>query len=106
MISGSIHFGTHPIGQDSQLGSMMGDDLEAQAAEWERDKEYGHHARVDFQGNNSIHSVVHGDGTEAQLETPEDGHCYNENDLHQDDLEAHPNGPRDDPHAILVVPKD
>ncbi len=108
MISGSIHFGMNSVGQDSQLGSMTSDDLEAQAAEcaWERDKEYGHHARADSQGDTGIQSVVHGDGTKAQLEILEDGYGYNKNDLCVDDLEAHPNRPQDDPHAILVVPKN
>ncbi len=50
MISGSLHFGTHPVGQDS----IRSDDLEAQAAEWERDEEYRHHASADSQGDNCI----------------------------------------------------
>ncbi len=87
---------------------MTSDHLEAQAAEyaWERDKEYGHHARADSQGDTGIQSLVCGDGTKAQLEIPEDGYGYNKNNLCVDDLEAHHNRPQDDPHAILIVPKD
>ncbi|KAK0234198.1 hypothetical protein IW262DRAFT_1506271 [Armillaria fumosa] len=107
VISGSIHFGTHPVGQGSQLGSMSNDDLEAQATEWESDKEYRHHARTDSQGDTGIQSMIGGDDTEEQLETPEDSHGYKENaNLHGDDLYAHPNGLWDDPNVILVVPKD
>ncbi|SJL07045.1 uncharacterized protein ARMOST_10388 [Armillaria ostoyae] len=107
--SGSIRFGTNSVGQDSQLGSITSDDLEAQAAELERDEEYEHCVRVDSEGDTSLQSVVHREGTKVQLEIPDDGHYYNENDLRGDDLEAlaHPNRPRDDDlHAILVVPKD
>ncbi len=85
---------------------MTSDNLEAQAAEWERDEEYGHHARTDSQGDTGIQSVVYQDSTEVQLEIQEDSHGYNKNDLHHDDLEAHPNRPQDNPHMILVVPKD
>ncbi|KAK0431230.1 hypothetical protein EV421DRAFT_1912044 [Armillaria borealis] len=106
VISGSIHFGTNSVGQDSQLGSITSDNLEAQAAEWERDEEYGHRARADSEGDTSLQSVVCGDGPEVQLEIPDDSHCYNENDLGGDDLEVHPNRPRDDDlHSILVVPR-
>ncbi len=107
MISGSIHFGTHSVGQDSQLGSMTSDDLEAQAAQLERDEEYRHHAWVDSEGDACLQSVVHKDDTKVQLEISDDGHYCNKNDLHGDDLEAHPNRLQDDNlHAILVVPKD
>ncbi|PBK93479.1 hypothetical protein ARMGADRAFT_1030107 [Armillaria gallica] len=93
--------------QDSKLGSMTSDDLEAQAAQSERDEEYGHHARADSEGDTGLQSVVHKDGTKVQLEISNDGHYYNKNDLRGDDLEAHPNRLRDDDlHAILVVPKD
>ncbi len=107
MISGSIHFGTHSVGQDSQLGSMMSDSLEAQAAQLERNEEYGHHAWVDSEGDTCLQSVVHKDGTEVQLEISDDGHYYSKNNLHGDDLEAHLNRSQDDNlHMILVVPKD
>ncbi len=86
---------------------MMSDDLEAQAAESERDKKYEHYARADSEGDNDIQSVVHGDGTKAQLETPEDNHGYNENGLHSDDLKVHPNRPQnDDLHTIVIMPRD
>ncbi|KAK0222585.1 hypothetical protein EDD85DRAFT_960217 [Armillaria nabsnona] len=108
VISGSIHFGTDSVGQDSQLGSMMSDDLEAQAAQSERDEKYGHHARADSKGDTCLQSVVHEDGTEVQLpEISDDGHYYNKNVLCGDELEAHPNRPQDDNlHMIIVVPKD
>ncbi len=106
MISGSIHFGTHSVGQDSQLSSMMSDDLKAQAAQSERDEKYRHHAQADSEGDTCLQSVVHKDGTEVKLEISDNGYCYNKNGLHGDDLEAHPNRAQDDNlHMILIVPK-
>ncbi len=97
MISGSIHFGMHSVGHDSQLGSMTSDDLEAQAAQSERDEEDGHHARADSKRDTSLQSVVREDGAKVQLpEISDDSHYYNKNDLHGDDLEAHLNKLWDD----------
>ncbi len=86
---------------------MTSDDLEAQAAQLERDEEYGHRAQADSEGDTCLQSVVHEDGTKVQLEIPDDRHYYNKNNLCGDDLEAHPNRLQDDNlHTILVVPKD
>ncbi|KAK0234025.1 hypothetical protein IW262DRAFT_1290928 [Armillaria fumosa] len=64
--SGSIHFGTNSVGQDSQPGSMTSEDLEAQVAGLERDEEYGHRVRADSERDTSLQSVVCREGAAAR----------------------------------------
>ncbi|PBK60838.1 hypothetical protein ARMSODRAFT_1090023 [Armillaria solidipes] len=107
VISGSIHFGTHSRGQNSQQDSMMSSNFEAQAAEQNIDDEYGHPTMMDFQEDLVNKGSVHEDSHKALQERVEDGGDINSKDVvHGDDIEAQLNGSEDAPTAVLVIQRD
>ncbi|KAK0465972.1 uncharacterized protein EV420DRAFT_804413 [Desarmillaria tabescens] len=105
-IKSSLRFGTHPGGPNSQQDIITSGDLEAQREtdDWD---EFGHHSLVW-----SSQEDIANEGVIVSREGPEDrdGHLTDEDVIRGHSLDVITLGladrPKDDPGAILIVPRD